>query len=63
MEEEEARIKAAAEMGDEAEEEAMFNYDKPVFELADYSEFKDFEAELSEEDENYLLSLMNEEEE
>ena len=63
MEEEEARIKAAAEMGDEAEEEAMFNYDKPVFELADYSEFKDFEAELSEEDEVYLLSLMNEEEE
>ena len=63
IEEEEARIKAAAEMGDDAEEEAMFNYDKPVFELEDYSEFKDFEAELSEEDQEYLASLLNEEEE
>ena len=63
IEEEEARIKAAAEMGDDAEEEAMFNYDKPVFELEDYSEFKDFEAELSEEDQEYLTSLLNEEEE
>ena len=63
IEEEEARIKAAAEMGDDAEEEAMFNYDKPVFELEDYSEFKDFEAELSEEDEAYLASLLNEEDE
>jgi polyhydroxyalkanoate synthesis regulator phasin len=63
IEEEEARIKAAAEMGDDAEEEAMFNYDKPVFELEDYSEFKDFEAELSEEDQEYLASLLDEEEE
>ena len=63
IEEEEARIKAAAEMGDDAEEEAMFNYDKPVFELEDYSEFKDFEAELSEEDQEYLASLLNGEEE
>ena len=58
IEEEEARIKAAAEMGDEAEEEAMFNYDKPVFELEDYSEFKDFETELAEEDADYLASLL-----
>lgn len=63
IEEEEARIKAAAEMGDDAEEEAMFNYDKPVFELEDYSEFKDFEAELSEEDQKYLASLLDGEEE
>ncbi len=62
IEEEEARIKAAAEMGDDAEEEAMFNYDKPVFELEDYSEFKDFEAELSEEDQEYIASLLNGEE-
>lgn len=63
IEEEEARIKAAAEMGDDAEEEAMFNYDKPVFELEDYSEFKDFEAELSEEDQAYIASLLDGEEE
>lgn len=58
IEEEEMRIKAAAEMGEEADEEAMFNYDKPVFELEDYSQFKDFEAELSEEDEKYINSLL-----
>jgi hypothetical protein len=58
IEEEEARIKAAADMGEDADEEAMFNYDKPVFELEDYSEFKDFEAELSAEDEEYLASLL-----
>ena len=58
MEEEEARIKAAAEAGEEADEEAMFNYDKPAFELEDFSEFKDFETELSESDEEYLASLL-----
>ena len=63
IEEEEARIKAAAELGDDADEEAMFNYDKPVFELEDYSEFKDFEAELAEEDADYLASLLSEEDE
>jgi hypothetical protein len=63
IEEEEARIKAAAEMGEDADEEAMFNYDKPVFELEDYSEFKDFEAELSEEDEQYMLKLLEGEDE
>ena len=63
IEEEEARIKAAADMGDDADEEAMFNYDKSVFELEDYSEFKDFEAELSQEDEEYLASLLDEEDE
>jgi hypothetical protein len=63
IEEEEARIKAAAEAGDDADEEAMFNYDKPVFELEDYSKFKDFQAELTEEDEEYLANLLNEEDE
>ena len=58
IEEEEARIKAAAEAGEEADEEAMFNYDKPAFELEDFSEFKDFETELSESDEEYLASLL-----
>ena len=63
IEEEEARIKAAAEAGEDADEEAMFNYDKPAFELDDYSEFKDFETELTEEDERYLASLLDEEDE
>ena len=63
IEEEEARIKAAAEMGEDADEEAMYNYDKPAFELDDYSEFKDFETELTEEDERYLASLLDEEDE
>jgi hypothetical protein len=56
IDDEEARIKAAAEAGEDADEEAMFNYDKPAFELEDYSEFKDFEAELTKEDEEYILS-------
>ena len=58
IDEEEARIKAAAEAGEDADEEAMFNYDKPAFELDDYSEFKDFEEEQSAEDEEYMLSLL-----
>ena len=57
IDEEEARIKAAAEAGEDADEEAMFNYDKPAFELEDYSEFKDFELSLSKEDEEYIASL------
>ena len=59
IEEEEARIKAAAEMGEDADEEAMFDYDKPVFEIEDYEEFKEFSDEMSEEDEEYLASLLN----
>lgn len=58
IDEEEARIKAAAEAGEDADEEAMFNYDKPAFELEDYSEFKDFELALSKEDEEYIASLL-----
>lgn len=63
IEEEEARIKAAAEMGEDADEEAMFDYDKPVFEIEDYEEFKEFSDEMSEEDEEYLASLLNGEDE
>lgn len=63
IEEEEARIKAAAELGEDGDEEAMFNYDKPAFDFDDYSEFKDFEEELAEEDEEYLISLLSGEEE
>ena len=58
IEEEEARIKAAAEMGEEADEEAMFNYDKPAFDLDDYSEFKEFEEGLSDEDAAYITALL-----
>ena len=58
IDDEEARIKAAAEAGEDADEEAMFNYDKPVFELEDYEEFKEFGEELSAEDEEYMLSLL-----
>ena len=36
----------------------MFNYDKPVFEIEDYQEFKEFGEELSAEDEEYMLSLL-----
>jgi len=60
IKEEEARIAAAAQMGEDANEEEMFNYDKPVFELEDYSEFKDFEAEGVAEDKKYLESLLEE---
>ena len=58
IEEEEARIKAAAEAGEDADEEAMFNYDKPAFELEDFEEFSEFTEELSEADEEYMLSLL-----
>ena len=58
IDDEEARIKAAAEAGEDADEEAMFNYDKPVFEIEDYQEFKEFGEELSAKDEEYMLSLL-----
>ena len=63
IKEEEERIQAAAQMGKDADEEAMFNYDQPVFETEDYSAFKDFEAELSEEDAAFLKSLTEGEDE
>ena len=63
IKEEEERIAAAAQMGEDADEEAMFNYDQPVFETEDYSAFKDFEAELSEEDEAFINSLTEGEDE
>lgn len=58
IDEEEARIKAAAEAGEDADEEAMFNYDKPAFEIEDFEEFKEFMDDLSEEDELYIASLL-----
>lgn len=61
IKEEDARIAAAAQMGENADEEEMFNYDKAVFELEDYSEFKDFETDLEKHDEQYLTSLLEQE--
>lgn len=58
IDEEEARIKAAAEAGEDADEEAMFNYDKPAFDLDDYSEFKEFQEGEEEADEAYMISLL-----
>ena len=58
IDEEEARIKAAAEAGEDADEEVMFNYEKPAFEIEDFEEFKDFMDDLSEEDELYIASLL-----
>lgn len=58
IKEEEERIAAAAAAGENADEEALFDYEKPAFELEDYSEFKDFETNLNEEDTNYLNSLL-----
>ena len=52
------RAPSGDEAGEDADEEAMFNYDKPAFELDDYTEFKDFEEEAAEADENYILSLL-----
>ena len=58
IDEEEARIKAAAEAGEDADEEAMFNYDKMAFELEDYSEFKEFQEGEEVADEEYMISLL-----
>lgn len=58
IDEEEARIKAAAEAGEDADEEAMFNYDKLAFELEDYSEFKEFQEGEEAADEEYMISLL-----
>ena len=63
MDEEEEKIKAAAEAGDESDEDAMFNYDNTTFELEDYSEFNDFQSEQTTEDEEYMLSLLKGEDE
>lgn len=58
--EEEQRIAAAAAMGEDADEESMFNYEKPAFDIEDYAEFKEFEDDLSEEDAEYMATLLDE---
>ena len=42
---------------------SLTGFDLADFELEDYSEFKDFEAELSDSDTEYLERLLNGEEE
>ena len=55
--EENDRIKEAGEAGEDNEED-LFNYDKPVIELADYEEFAEFNEELEEENEDFFNSLL-----
>ena len=55
--EENDRIKEAGEAGEDNEDD-LFNYDKPVIELADYEEFAEFNEELEEENEDFFNSLL-----
>ena len=64
MEDEKAKIEAAAELGEDTEEEAenkMFNYDAEVVPVsaADYEEFNEFQEELEDEDYDNLLELLD----
>ena len=64
MEDEKAKIEAAAELGEDTEEEAenkMFNYDAEVIPVsaADYEEFNEFQEELEDEDYDNLLELLD----
>ena len=64
MEDEKAKIEAAAELGEDTEEEAenkMFNYDAEVVPVsaADYEEFNEFQEELEDEDYDNLLKLLD----
>ena len=64
MEDEKAKIEAAAELGEDTEEEVenkMFNYDAEVVPVsaADYEEFNDFQEGLEDEDYDNLLELLD----
>ena len=58
MEEEKEKIKAAAENDAEDEISKMFNYEEEVIADQDYSDFKDFEQSLSDEDDEFYDSLL-----
>ena len=58
--EENDRIKEAAEMSDEDNEAKLFNYDEKIIEPQDFSDFKDFQDDLSEEDQAFYDSLLEE---
>lgn len=64
MEDEKAKIEAAAELGEDTEEEVenkMFNYDAEVIPISaeDYEEFNEFQEELEDEDYENLLELLD----
>ena len=58
MEEEKEKIKAAAENDAEDEINKMFNYEEEVIADQAYSDFKDFEQSLSNEDDKFYDSLL-----
>jgi hypothetical protein len=58
MEEEKEKIKAAAENDAEDEISKMFNYEEEVIADQAYSDFKDFEQSLSDEDDEFYDSLL-----
>ena len=64
IEEEKERIKAAAEQSEEQSEDDLFDYDKveSVLDTEDFAEFKEFEEELEIDDNEFLASLLDEEE-
>ena len=65
MEEEKERIKIAAEQSEEETEDDLFDYDKaednPI-EVEDYSEFSEFQNKLEIDDNEFLMSLLDERE-
>ena len=59
IEEEKERIKEAAELSEEDEEAQLFNYNTDdLLDDQDFSDFKDFEADLEDEDRAFYEALM-----
>lgn len=61
--EEQVKIKEAAEMSSEDEEARLMDYDIPVLQDEDFSDFKDFELDLENEDSEFYKSLLEGEDE
>lgn len=60
--EEQVKIQEAANMSEEDEEAKLMDYEAPIIEDSDFSQFKDFEESLEEYDKNYFDSLLEEDE-
>ena len=60
---EQVKIKEAAEMSSEDEEARLMDYDTPVLQDEDFSDFKDFELDLENEDSEFYKSLLEGEDE
>jgi hypothetical protein len=60
---EQLKIKEAAEMSSEDEEARLMDYDIPVLQDEDFSDFKDFELDLENEDSEFYKSLLEGEDE